>query len=313
MRKHVLITGGAGFIGRTLAARMRSEFEVRVFDSYSRGQASTVHKLDDVHYVTGDILDNESLKSAMDGCDIVVHAAGVAGIDTVGKSPVTTLRVNALGTDSVLRAAVESDVSDRVICFSTSEVFGEFAFNVSEKDSTRVGPAGEPRWTYAASKLLAEHLAFAYWFEYKLPTVVVRPFNVYGPGQIGEGAIRKFVVRALAGEDLHIYGQGNQIRAWCFIEDFVQGLMCTVQNAAAVGDSFNIGNARAVATTLDLAQRVIDLTGSLSRIVHLSPLVTDIQVRVPDTTKAQELLGFEAQVGLQEGLLRTIKDFRNES
>jgi len=272
-----------------------------------------MHQLEDVQYVAGDVLDTESLKLAMQGCDVVIHAAGVAGIDTVGKSPVTTLRVNALGTDSVLRAAVESNVSDRVICFSTSEVFGEFAFNVSEKDSTRVGPAGEPRWTYAASKLFAEHLAFAYWYEHELPTVVVRPFNVYGPGQIGEGAIRKFVGRALAGEDLHINGQGNQIRAWCFIEDFVQGIMCTIQNPAAVGDSFNIGNARAVATTLDLAQRIIDITGSLSRIVHLPPLVTDIQVRVPDTTKAQELLGFEAQVGLQEGLLRTVNNYRNES
>lgn len=304
--KSVLITGGAGFIGGTLARKLTANNRVVVFDAYRRHTDEPISLIDGVEYVRGDVLDHESLMKTMRDCDVVIHAAGVAGIDTVGKSPVSTLRINAFGTDAVLRAAVEVGVRDRVVCFSTSEVFGEYAFDVQETSKTSVGPVGEPRWTYAASKLLAEHLAYAYWHEYRLPTVVVRPFNVYGPGQIGEGAIKKFIAKAIAGEDIEVNGHGNQIRSWCFINDFMEGLMRCVEDPAAIGHSFNLGNAQAVSSTLDLAQRVIKLARSSSHIRHVPALNADIQVRVPNTSKARELLGFEAEVGLDEGLERTI-------
>jgi len=308
--KSVLITGGAGFIGRRLAAELRNENKVTVLDMYSRTSSDYASELEDVRYVRGDVLDKEIVKQTMRGCDVVVHAAGIAGIDTVGRSPVNTIRVNAFGTEIVLSSAIEVEGVERVICFSTSEVFGKFAYDVSEACETSIGPVGQPRWTYAASKLLSEHLAHSYWHEFGLPTVVVRPFNVYGPGQIGEGAVKKFVLRALSDEEIVINGNGNQIRSWCFIDDFIQGILLCSESTAAVGSSFNIGNPRAVATTLDLAQRIINLADSRSRVSHAPALDADILVRIPDTERAEQVLGYTPRVDLDEGLRRTIDDAR---
>jgi UDP-glucose 4-epimerase len=306
--KKVLVTGGAGFIGGTLATSLREHNSVYVYDSYARAghDAAALRQIDGVEYLEGDVLDLVRMADAMRGCDVVIHAAGIAGIDTVGRSPVSTLRVNAVGTDTVLRAALEAQVSERVVCFSTSEIFGNFAFDVSETNPASIGAVGEPRWTYAASKVLAEHLAFSYWKEFGLPTVIVRPFNVYGPGQLGEGAIRKFATQALRGDDIVVNGDGNQIRSWCYIEDFVDGVMLCADHPSAVGESFNIGNARAVVTVLELARKIVELTGSASLIRHSDPLAADIQVRVPSVLKAKSLLGFEARVDLNEGLKFTL-------
>ena len=307
--KSILITGGAGFIGGRLASQLREENSVVVMDNMQRSQTSFA-EVDGVDYVRGDVLNPKDLDDVVTGRDVVIHAAGIAGIDTVHRSPVSTLRVNGLGTDNVLQAAQRAGVDDRVICFSTSEVFGAFAYDVSESDSASVGAVGQLRWTYATSKLMAEHLAVSYWQEFGLPTVVVRPFNVYGPGQIGEGAVRKFIGQALSGQDIVINGDGSQIRAWCFVDDFVEGILRCLQVPAAIGQDFNLGNSRAVVTTLDLAERIIRLTGSDSRIRHQPPLDADVQVRVPDTQKAESLLAFKAQVDLDEGLARTIEHCR---
>lgn len=150
------------------------------------------------------------LRQSMDGAEIVIHAAAIAGIDTVIKSPTLTMRVNMIGTANVLEAAKQLGIKGRVIDFSTSEVFGGFAFRSSEEDQTITGVAGEARWTYAVSKLAGEHLAIAYHKEFSLPSVSVRPFNVYGPGQTGEGAILIFIKNAMQNKDINIYGDGNR-------------------------------------------------------------------------------------------------------
>ena len=142
-------------------------------------------------------MDFAHLSQTMQGTDIVVHCAAIAGIDTVIKSPVTTMRVNMIGSANVLEAAAHLPRCERVVCFSTSEVFGQQAFRSVETDNTVIGRVGEARWTYAVSKLAEEHLASAYYQEKWLSTTVVRPFNVYGPGQVGEGALKTFVLRAL--------------------------------------------------------------------------------------------------------------------
>ena len=170
-------------------------------------------------------MDLDLLTESMKGADLVIHAAGIAGIDTVIKDPVKTMRVNMIGTANALEAAKVNKISDRFIDFSTSEVFGSMAFRVSEEQETVSGSAGEARWVYAVSKLAGEHLAHAYYKQYDLPVVTVRPFNVYGPGQTGEGAIQIFIKRALRNETIHIDGDGNQIRAWCYVDDFVECLM----------------------------------------------------------------------------------------
>ena len=153
-----------------------------------------------------------------------------------------------------------------MVCFSTSEVFGQQAFRSTETDSTVMGQVGEARWTYAVSKLAEEHLAIAYHQEKWLPTTVVRPFNVYGPGQVGEGALRNFIQRAINGEPIQIHGDGTQIRAWCYVDDMVEGVLLAMSHPKAVGESFNIGNQRAVTTIYGLASAVVRVLESSSPI-----------------------------------------------
>ena len=260
--------------------------------------------------VKGDVLDQELLTRSMEGCDIIVHAAGIAGIDTVIKDPVRTMRVNMMGTACALEAARINNIKDRFVDFSTSEVFGSMAFKSSETDQTVSGSAGEARWVYAVSKLAGEHLAHAYFKQYKLPVVTVRPFNVYGPGQTGEGAMQIFIKRALKDEDIFIYGDGNQIRAWCFVDDFVECLMMCIENPNAIGESFNLGNARAVITTLGLAESVCRVLKSKSQIIFKPALSADIELRIPSVAKAFDILGFKAKVDLEEGILKTAEYFR---
>ena len=179
------------------------------------------------------------------------------------------------------------------------------AFRSAEGDSTVAGSAGEARWTYAVSKLAGEHLAHAYYRQYKLPIVTVRPFNVYGPGQTGEGAMQIFIKRALKNETIKIDGDGNQIRAWCFVDDFVNCLIRCIEDPKAIGESFNIGNARAVITILGLAQTVCRVLKSDSKIIHEPALSADIAIRIPSVEKANEILGFKANIDLEEGILKT--------
>jgi UDP-glucose 4-epimerase len=313
--KKIFITGGAGFIGSTLAGKLCEHNRVVLFDNMTRStiKHTGTDNLPNVELIHGDVLDFEAVKNAMKGADIVVHAAAIAGIDTVIKSPVKTMEVNMIGTANVLRAAHQNNVKDRVIDFSTSEVFGSMAFRVSEDMQTTSGSAGEARWVYAVSKLAGEHLAHAYFKEHGLPVVTIRPFNVYGPGQTGEGAIQNFVRRALKNETITIYGDGAQIRAWCYVDDMIEGLMCSLENPRAIGESFNIGNARAVTTIFGLAEAVCRVLESKSEIIFSAPLSADIELRIPETKKAEELLGFKARVDLEEGIRRSAAWYRENS
>ncbi len=310
--KNIFITGGAGFIANTLIQRLIEKNKITVYDNFHRdtltGSGFANHA--NISVIKGDVLDFELLTSSMKGADVVIHAAGIAGIDTVIKNPVSTMRVNMIGTANALEAARINGVSNRFIDFSTSEVFGSMAFRSSETDETVSGSAGEARWTYAVSKLAGEHLAHAYHVQYHLPVVTVRPFNVYGPGQTGEGAIQIFIKKALKNEDIYIHGDGNQIRAWCYVDDFVECIFKCLDNDAAVGESFNIGNARAVITILGLAQTVCRVLNSTSKIIFQDALSADIALRIPSVEKSTRILGYKAQVDLEEGILRTAEWMR---
>jgi UDP-glucose 4-epimerase len=307
--KTILITGGAGFIASTLIARLAAGNRIVVFDNYTRNTLSSTPFADhpNVTQVRGDVLDFDGLKDAMRGAQIVVHAAAIAGIDSTLRNPVTTMRVNMLGTANALEAAHQVGGIERFLDFSTSEVFGSQAFKVNEGSQAVTGAVGEARWTYAVSKLAGEHLAHAYFKQYGLPTVTLRPFNVYGPGQTGEGALSIFIRKALKDEDLLIFGDGTQIRAWCFVDDMVDGAMCSLEHPNAIGESFNIGNARAVTTIYGLAEAVCRVTGAKSRILFRPALSADIELRIPNVDKAQERIGFAATVDLEEGLRRTMQ------
>jgi UDP-glucose 4-epimerase len=310
--KTIFITGGAGFIGSTLAGRLLDRNHVVLYDNLARNslQDRPFRNHPNLRLVQGDVLDARQVGEAMRGADVVVHCAAIAGIDTVIKSPVMTMRVNMIGSANVLAAAANLPRCDRVICFSTSEVFGQQAFRSAETDNTVMGKVGEARWTYAVSKVAEEHLAIAYFQEKGLPTTVVRPFNVYGPGQVGEGALRTFVIRALRNEQIEIHGDGTQIRAWCYVDDMVEGVLLAIEHPRAVGESFNIGNQRAVTTIYGLANTVIRVLGSRSPVVFTRKDYADVELRIPSVRKAKELLGFEAKVDLDEGILRTADYYR---
>jgi len=312
--KIVFITGGAGFIGSTILGKIVDRNQVIVFDNLTRNSLRDrpFRNHHNLTLINGDVLDFKALSKAMAGSNIIVHCAAVAGIDTVIKSPVNTMRVNMIGSANVLEAA--SNLLPRcvrVVCFSTSEVFGQYAFRASETDNTVMGKVGEARWTYAVSKLAEEHLAISYFKEKGLPTTVVRPFNIYGPGQVGEGAMSIFIQRALRNQPIEVHGDGTQIRAWCYVDDMVDGTLLAMEHPKAIGESFNIGNQEAVVTIYGLAKLVVKTLKSKSDIRFSGRSTVDVELRVPAVKKARELLGFESAVGLEDGIRRTAKYYKS--
>ncbi|MCM2256469.1 MAG: NAD-dependent epimerase/dehydratase family protein [Vicinamibacteria bacterium] len=310
--RRILLTGGAGFIGTALARRLLDANDVVVFDNGHRDSLGSSGLVGHprLSRIKGDVLDLAAMREAVKGCQVVIHLAAIAGVDTVLKMPVTTMQVSLIGTANALEAAREAGSVERFVDFSTSEVFGSYAYKVREGDVTTLGAVGEARWTYAVSKLATEHLAHNYHVQYGLPALSIRPFNIFGPGQVGEGAIHRFIVRALGGEPLDIHNDGGQIRAWCYIDDIVEAVLLTLEKPEAVGQAFNVGNPRAVCTIYDLAQRIVRLSGSRSEIRFVSWPNADVELRVPDIEKARKLLGYEPTVDLEEGLLRTIAWYR---
>lgn len=305
--KRILLTGGAGFIGAAIARRLIEGNQVVIYDNEHRGRLpEDLARHPNLEYIRGDVLDREHLRGAIQDAHYVVHLAAIAGVDTVLKMPVVTMEVGIIGTYNVLEAAREEKTIERVIDFSTSEVFGQYAYKVSEGEATSLGAVGEARWTYAVSKLASEHLAYNYYKAYGLPTVSIRPFNIYGPGQLGEGAIHLFVAQALRGEPITIHNDGSQIRAWCYIDDIVDAvLLCLVKEEAA-GEVFNIGNPRSTVTVYDLARHIIRLSKSNSMLRFVKFDVPDVELRIPSIEKARRLLGYEPKVDLEEGVQRTI-------
>jgi nucleoside-diphosphate-sugar epimerase len=263
-----------------------------------------------VKVIQGDVLDPQVVTDAMAGCDAVIHLASIAGVDTVLKNPVLTMRVSMIGTMNVLESALAVGTVKRLIDFSTSEVFGRYAYNVTEWDATTLGAVGEARWTYAVAKLATEHLAMNYWKQYQLPTVSIRPFNIYGPRQVGEGAVHHFILRALRGLPLQVHNDGAQIRAWCYVDDIVDGIMLALTRDEAVGHAFNIGNPRSTLTIHALAKEILRLASGSSNIEHVVWNHPDVELRIPNIDKARELLHFSPAVDLEEGLLRTIYWYR---
>lgn len=310
--KHVVITGGAGFIGSHLAERLLEGNRVTIYDNLHRNaiQFSDAMHHPNLRIVQGDVMDLVSVTQAVRNCDIIIHCAAIAGVYSVVKNSVTTMEVNLLGTQHVLRAAIETEV-ERFIHFSTSEVYGPFIHKGTERDLNTIGPLGERRWIYAASKLASEHLAFAYSKEHGLPLVIVRPFNIYGPRQVGEGAIRGMILRALGHQPIVVYNDGTQIRSWCFIDDFVSGILACLESPRALGHVFNLGNPQGTITNLELARMVGRLAGSRSEVVFQEHPGPEVEVRVPSIEKAVELLGYAPLVSLEEGILQTIPWYRD--
>lgn len=313
--KSIFLTGGAGFIGTSLVQRLIERNKIAVYDNGHRNAlrdcpAWTHPNLSFIH---GDILNYDLLCAAIrkTSPDMVLHLAAIAGVDTVLRVPTRTMKINFIGTYNVLEATVANARNvERFVDFSTSEVFGTHVYHAEEMSATTLGMVGEARWTYAVSKLAAEHLVHNYGKETGLPAVSIRPFNVFGPRQLGVGAIHTFAVRALKNLPMEIHGDGNQIRAWCYIDDMVDGIILILTNPDAVGHVFNIGNPRGTVTINTLAEKIKTLARSNSEIIFVKKDYVDVELRIPSIQKATRLLGFEPKIDLNEGLIRTIEWYR---
>lgn len=310
--KTIFITGGAGFIGTALARRLVEKNRIVVYDSLRRDSMrnTDLGQHPNLTFIRGDVLDQKHLAESMAGSDMVVHMAAIAGIDTVTKNTVDTMKVNLIGTYHALEAAGDLGL-ERFIDFSTSEVFGAYCYKEEEDGVARMGTVGEVRWTYAVSKLAGEHLLFAYLRQQGLPGAVIRPFNVYGPGQVGEGAVHHFVKRAIADEEITIHGDGDQIRSWCYIDDLIDGLLLCLTKKEAVGNVFNIGNPRGTVTIHGLAQTVVRVLNSKSPIRYVPKSYVDVELRMPSIEKAREILGYSPKVDLEEGIVKTAEWYRS--
>lgn len=311
--KKILITGGAGFIGSTIAERLVEGNQIVIYDTLHRNALahSSIGKHKNLTLIKGDVMDAQKLKKAAQGCHIIIHMASIAGVDTVLSMPVKTMEVATIGTYNALRAALLQSKLERFIDFSTSEVFGSYAFHVKESDATTLGTVGEARWTYAVSKLCTEHLTLNYHKQYGLPALAIRPFNIYGPRQMGIGAVHRFILDALKNENIIIHNDGSQIRSWCYIDDIVDGIILCLEKKEAIGHTFNIGNPRSTVTIYNLALQIKRLSSSNSKIIFKKVIMQDVELRVPDIEKAKSILNYKPKVDLEEGLLRTIHWYRN--
>jgi len=305
--KRIFITGGAGFIGSHLTDSIIDENEVIIFDTLSRNALEYSKNKDNknLRLIKGDVLDINVLEKSIDDIDVFIHMAAIAGVGTVVSKPSTTLKINLLGSYNALEACRKKDVK-RFIVFSTSEVYGPNVYQADEAGMTTLGPIGKPRWVYAMSKLASEFLADSYYREYGIKFTSVRPFNIYGPRQIGEGAIHNFIVRALKNEPLIIHEPGSQIRSWCYVDDAVDAIKKVLETRDSEGEVFNIGNPEATSTTLQTAETVRRISNSKSKIEFKELKYPEVNIRIPSIEKAKRILGFSPKVSLEEGIRKTI-------
>lgn len=309
----ILITGGAGFIGSSLAERLVEHNEIILFDRCFRNQPitfSSLYRNPKVRKVEGNILDANAVLDVSQYANIVVHAAAIVGVDKVCTYPKETLETNFVGVLQVLKALEKSVRLERFLYFSTSEVFGVNSFRVNEETPAAIGSATESRWSYAIAKLAGEHLVKAYHRQTGMPVATVRPFNVFGPRRLGAHAILSFVLKSLQGSPIQVHGDGLQLRSWCYIEDFCDALIEILARPTAIGEDFNIGNPQNTITVFELARLVVDLTGSRVPIELVESHCPDIEVRVPSLEKARQLLGYQPSYDLRRGLKLTIDWYR---
>jgi dTDP-glucose 4,6-dehydratase len=310
----IFLTGGTGFIATSLVSKLADGHEILVYDNLERNayQTTKLNECNNVICVKGDVLDYNELEDNLVNFDpnIVLHMASIAGVDNVINRPIQTMKVNMLGTYNVLDICSKLPNLYEFFNFSTSEVYGSYSYRLGEDEKTTMGIVGEARWSYSVSKLAGEHLALSYYKEKNLPVISIRPFNVYGPMQVGQSAIQEFIKRAIKGEDIIIHGDGSQIRSWCYIDDAIDLIFRCLTNGKAIGHVFNMGNPTATMTILDLAKKVIEVVKSSSVIVKVDSPWTDVELRIPNIDKARKILGYEPKVDLEEGILKTTEWWR---
>jgi len=318
-----LITGGAGFIGSHLAeSLLEKKNEVYVIDNLSTGSLKNIEHLKGMksfHFTKGSIIDEKKMKPLIKKADIIFHLAAAVGVKYIIEKPLESIKTNVHGTEMVLRLS-ERFGRKKVFLASTSEIYGKDRggiYTFKETDDRLLGATTKWRWSYSCAKALDEFLSLAYYRDRKLPIVIGRFFNTCGPRQMGRYGmvVPRFIVQALSGKPITVYGDGKQTRCFLYVGDAVEAVMELAGTRRAVGEVFNIGNPGSI-TILGLAQKIKKLTGSKSRI-RFMPYekvykvgFEDMRHRKPDISKIQKLVRFSPEVGIDELLKRTIDYFK---
>jgi UDP-glucose 4-epimerase len=315
-----LITGGAGFIGSHLTeAALALGHRVLVLDDLSSGSIenlAAVRTHPGFEFIPESVTERRVLAELVDRADMIFHLAATVGVFNIIDSPVTTILNNIGGTECVLKMAAKK--KKKVLVASTSEVYGKSTAIPFREDADLIsGPTSKSRWSYASSKAVDEFLALAFWKEYGVPTVVARLFNCIGPRQVGRYGmvVPRFIGQALDGENLTVYGSGEQSRCFTHVSDVVRWLLLLIENDAAVGEVINVGNPVEL-SILDLARKVIEITGAGVDIDFIpyskayEAGFEDMQRRVPDISKITALTGYTPRIGIDESLRLTCEWFR---
>jgi UDP-glucose 4-epimerase len=318
--QRALVTGGAGFIGSHLSEHLLERgWDVTVIDDLSTGQYANIEHLegkDRFHLIIDTILNRGLMEGLVKDCQAVFHLASAVGVQLIIQEPVRTIQTIVEGTDVVLGLARR--YRKKVLITSTSEVYGKGSKTpFSESDDTVQGATTTRRWAYAAAKAMDEFLAFAHWYETRLPVVCARLFNTVGPRQTGQYGmvIPRFVTQALHGEPITVYGDGEQSRSFGSVLDIVPALAKLINCREAHGRVVNIGNNQEVSMNR-LAKRVVELSGSKSPIVHIPyekayvAGFEDMQRRVPDLSLAGQLIGYKPKYTLDMILKSVIEYYR---
>lgn len=312
MTKHILITGGAGFIGSHLCELLVSQGQrVLAVDDLSTGQLENLASLqgsDNFQFVRETITNTQVLDRLAHESSLIIHLAAVVGVKLIVEDPVRTIQTNIMGTEEVLKAANRYGV--KVMIASTSEVYGKgIRVPFHEEDDCLIGPTSHSRWAYAASKSIDEFLGLAYHRQFELPVIIMRFFNTIGPRQTGRYGmvVPRFVRQALRGEPLEVYGDGQQSRCFVHVADVVRAVAELARHPSAVGQVFNIGATQEI-TIKELAKRVTSLAGGESEICYVpydqayAPGFEDMRRRVPSIDKISRLIGYKPSYTLDEML-----------
>ena len=319
----VLITGGAGFIGSHLTrALLSAGHTVAVIDDLSTGSLDNItefQKDSRYRFIKGDILVSGELEELIADCDTVFHLAAAVGVELVVHDPVRTILTNVQGTERVLTAATKYD--KRIILASTSEVYGKSAKPLfAETDDLLIGPSTHSRWSYACSKLMDEFLLMAYFRDRGLRGTVVRIFNTVGPGQTGRYGmvIPRLVAAALSGDQLKVFGTGEQTRCFCHVSDVVRALLLLMETPDSYGGIYNIGSTEKV-TIRQLAEFVIHELNSSSKI-DMIPYdqayangFEDMLHRAPDCSKLYALTNWQAEIPLKQIIADVAESLRKNA
>jgi UDP-glucose 4-epimerase len=313
--KHVLVTGGAGFIGSHLVERLLAGGKaVVVLDDFSTGSRANLAGFDQnpkLRLIEGKISTCAALAGLVAGAESIYHLAAAVGVDLVVRSPIHVLATNLTETQVLLEAAAQHQVPTLIA--STSEVYGKSEKEAfQEDDDLIIGSPQHARWSYACSKLMDEFWALAYAKERALPVVIVRMFNTVGPRQTGKFGmvLPRFIAAAKAGTPIRVFGDGRQSRCFCYIADTIEALVRLQNTPAARGQIVNIGNTEEVSMA-ELARKVITTLGARSEVEFVpydqayAPGFDDMRRRKPDVSKLERMTGFKPQTSLEEIIRRT--------